>query len=161
MNSKKIYDLKEARLKIEQYCVYQDRCHMEVEKKLKSYGLNQESIDFLMELLIEDKFVNEERYARAFTRGSYRHKKWGWNKIKMNLKQKQIGSYCIKQAFKEIDQTEYREMIGYQLQKKWSGIKGDSSYEKEVKLTRFGISRGYEYEIIQMCIEDIRHLDSQ
>jgi len=153
--SKKVYDIEMAKLKIEQYCVYQDRCHSEVEEKLKSFGLIQNVIDVLMESLIENKFLDEERYARAYTRGAYRHKKWGWVKIKNQLKQKGLTSYCIKKSYEEIDQEEYNEMIQYQLKKKWQTIKGKNKYDKINKLTRFGLTRGYEYETITSLLNDI------
>lgn len=154
-NIKKVYELKEAQLKIEQYCVYQDRCHFEVEEKLKSYGLIELSVDVIMESLIENKFLDEERFARSFTRGSYRHKKWGWNKIKMHLKNKRLTSYCIKKGKEEIILEEYLQMIEYELSKKWKSITGKSHYEKVNKLTRFGISRGYEYEFITNCFDEL------
>ena len=78
---KRIYSLEEAQKKIEYYCAYQERCHLEVTTRLKSFGLLPVSIDHLIVKLMESNFLNEERYARAFVSGKFRIKKWGRIKI--------------------------------------------------------------------------------
>jgi regulatory protein len=153
MSPKKVYDLQEAKVKIEQYCVYQDRCFLEVEQKLKSYGLIQVSIDFLIDHLMENNFVNEERFARSFVRGAYRHKKWGRKKIIQALKLKQLTQKCISIGLEEIDREEYFGMIEHELKKKANSTKAKSEYEKKNKILRFGLSRGYEYDIMMDILE--------
>lgn len=149
----KSYNIQEVRLKIEQYCAYQDRCIHEVEQKLKPFNLQADEIENLIEGLINNKFIDENRFAQSYTRGSYRHKKWGWNKIKMNLKTKRISTSSIQHAYKEIDQEEYYQMIKAELTKKWPSIKGKSDFDKSTKLIRFGIGRGYEYDIISEILK--------
>lgn len=153
-NQKSFY-LQEVQVKIEQYCAYQDRCVYDVKQKLKTFDLCENEIIFLIEELTKQKFIDEERYAASYTRGSYRFKKWGWNKIKVNLISKKISDYHINLAFQEIDQQEYYTMISHELSKKWPSINGKSDFDKKNKLIRFGISRGYEYDIINDLIHDI------
>ncbi len=145
--------LKEIQLKIEQYCAYQDRCKFEVEQKLKSFHIPLEDINNIMDRLINEKFIDEIRYAQSYTRGSYRHKKWGRNKIKANLIAKKIDNKITNIAFNEIDTEEYNLMIFHELSKKWPSIKANSDFDKKNKLIRFGISRGYEFDIISSFLE--------
>ena len=103
----KIYDLDIARQKIQAYCAYQERCHQEVTKKLKSWGLIPDAIDLLITELMQANFLNEERYSRAFARGKFRIKKWGKVKIRSALKSKNIFQKCIDLAMEEIDDEAY------------------------------------------------------
>lgn len=151
----KTYNLQEIKLKIEQYCAYQDRCKYEVEQKLRTFNLSMGEIDTLINTLVDLKFIDELRYVQAYTRGSYRHKKWGWNKIKVNLIAKQIDREYIETGYLEIDKTEYKEMIYAELTKKWPTIKANSDFEKRNKLIRFGTSRGYEYDFIASFIDSM------
>ena len=144
----KSFSLQEVQIKIEQFCAYQDRCIYDVKQKLKAYDLSEEDVNVLIEALTKHKFIDEKRYVLSYTRGSYRFKKWGWNKIKVNLMAKKIDDQYLNLAFDEIDQEEYYIMISDELHKKWPTIKGKSDFDKKNKLIRFGISRGYEYDII-------------
>ena len=99
----KVYDLNIARDKIQAYCAYQERCHLEVEKKLKSWGLIPDAVDMIVVQLMQQNFLNEERFARSFARGKFRIKKWGRIKIKLELKKKSIYAKCIEYAMEEID----------------------------------------------------------
>ncbi len=101
--------------------------------RLKSYDLQPNEVEHLINGLIDDKFINNTRYAQSYTRGSYRHKKWGWNKIKVNLLSKKIDNESIQLAYKEIDQEEYLQMITSELVKKWPMIKGKSEFDKTNK----------------------------
>lgn len=148
-------NLKDIQLKIEHYCAYQDRCRFEVEQKLQSFQLPSDDINNIINQLIDEKFLDEHRYAQSYTRGSYRHKKWGWNKIKANLLAKRLDHHIINIAYNEIDQNEYNQMVFEELNKKWPNIKAKSDFDKKNKLIRFGISRGYEYDIISSFIEQI------
>ena len=150
---KPVLDLKIAKQKIEHFCAYQERCHQEVEKKLKSYGLIPLAIDHLMEQLIDEDFLDEERFARAYARGSFRHKKWGWKKIELELKKRNISTYCREKAYSEIDLDEYRLLLSSVLEKK--EVKGHSRYQKEQKLIKYAMSRGFEYELTRSVLDDL------
>jgi hypothetical protein len=89
-------------MKLKHYCGYQDRCHQEVKEKLYSLKLGKASVEMLLSRLIEEDYLNEERYAKAFVRGHFRQKQWGKVKIAYGLKQKRISEYNIKKAMKEI-----------------------------------------------------------
>jgi len=150
----KVYDLQIAKEKIQAYCAYQERCHQEVTKKLKSWGLIPDAVDMLIGDLMEFNFLSEERYARSFSRGKFRIKKWGRVKIRMELKKREIYSKCIDFAMEEIDADDYYDTLKEVLQKKSRLEKESNPYKRKAKLTRYLVSRGYEYDLICMAMDD-------
>ena len=152
----KIYDLNTAREKIQAYCAYQERCHMEVTMKLKSWGLIQEAIDLLIVELIQYNFLNEERYARSFARGKFRIKKWGKIKIRTALKKRDVYFKCIDLAMLEIDDKTYFNTLKELLQKKNETVKETNSYKRKMKLTSYLVSRGYEYDLIHDALVELK-----
>ena len=96
MNNEKFYSVQEATKKLESYCAYQDRCHKEVESKLRAMGMIPEAKDQIIGHLIKENYLNEERFSKSFARGKFRIKKWGKNRIVNELKQRQITKYNIK-----------------------------------------------------------------
>ena len=152
----KIYDLHTAREKIQAYCAYQERCHMEVRMKLKSWGLIQEAIDLLIVELIQFNFLNEERYAGSFARGKFRIKKWGKIKIRMALKKRDINFKCIDLSMLEIDDKTYFNTLKELLQKKNETVKETNSYKRKMKLTSYLVSRGYEYDLINDALVELK-----
>lgn len=150
----KVYDLKIAKEKIQLFCAYQDRCHQEVVKKLQSWGLIPDAVDMLLSELIKQNFLNEERYARSFARGKFRIKKWGRLKIIQELRKKGVYSKCIDFALKEIDEQDYINTLKEVLQKKSFFEKELNPYQRKVKLTKYLASKGYEYDLIRMIIDE-------
>ena len=151
----KIYDLQIAREKIQAYCAYQERCHQEVTRKLKSWGLISEAIELLISELMQFNFLNEERYARSFSRGKFRIKKWGRKKIRAELKKREVYDKCIDFAMEEIDDKAYFETLKEVLQKKNEHEKESDPYRRKAKLTRYLVSRGYEYDLIRDALEEL------
>ena len=152
----KIYDLNTAREKIQAYCAYQERCHMEGTMKLKSWGLIQEAIDLLIIELIQFNFLNEERYARSYARGKFRIKKWGKLKIRMALKKREVYFKCIDLAMLEIDDKTYLNTLKEILQKKNDVLKETNSYKRKMKLIRYLVTRGYEYDLIHDALVELK-----
>lgn len=129
---------------------------MEVRMKLKSWGLIQEAIDLLIVELIQFKFLNEERYARSFARGKFRIKKWGKIKIRMALKKRDINFKCIDLSMLEIDDKTYFNTLKELLQKKNETVKETNSYKRKMKLTSYLVSRGYEYDLINDALVELK-----
>ena len=152
----KIYDLHTAREKIQAYCAYQERCHMEISMKLKSWGLIQEAIDLLIIELIQFNFLNEERYARSYARGKFRIKKWGKLKIRMALKKREVSFKCIDIAMLEIDDKTYLNTLKELLQKKNDVLKETNSYKRKIKLIQYLVTRGYEYDLIHDALVELK-----
>lgn len=145
---KKIYDKKSAKVKIEQYCAYQERSQQEVRDKLYDMGLHQQEVEELISELVVDNFLNEERFAITYARGKFRIKHWGKNKIKQNLKLKRVSEYCIKKALKEIDPDEYYEVLKIELQKKSDKLKDKDPFIRKNKIAQYLGSRGFEMDLV-------------
>tara|TARA_R110002126_G_scaffold274972_1_gene420284 strand:+ start:26588 stop:27058 length:471 start_codon:yes stop_codon:yes gene_type:complete len=152
---KKIYTVNEIKRKIEQYCVYQDRCHKEVEQKIREYQLIPEARELILLSLMKDNFLNEERFARSFARGKFRIKSWGKQRIVRELKFKDISAYNIKTALKEIDETEYIATIYRITENRNAVISESNSYKRKQKLIGFLMRKGFENELIYKVVTEI------
>ena len=115
---KKYTSKAEALSKLQGYCAYQDRCHQEVRSKLLDLGIYGNDLEEIMADLIQENFLNEERYARSFARGKFRIKKWGRNRIRRELKMRDISDYCLRKAMAEIEEEEYLKTLRKVLEKK-------------------------------------------
>lgn len=148
MASQKIYELDVARDKIQKYCAYQERAHSEVVTKLKSFGLTEVAVDALVLELLQLNFLNEERFARAYASGKFRMKKWGKQKIKQGLKQKQVSEKCIELGLSEIDENEYLTALKSVLERKWETTKESNPFAKKKKVANYLFNRGFESDMI-------------
>ena len=155
----KTYTLIEAKRVLESYCVYQDRCHKEVEDKLSKMRLIPEIIEEIITHLIAENFLNETRFAQSYARGKFRIKKWGKNRIKQELKFRNISSYNIKKGLAEIDNDEYLQTLHSQIQKKLDTIKETNRFKKKKKIFDALLRLGYESSLIQESISPF--FDSQ
>lgn len=135
--------------KIKYYCGYQERCHAEVKEKLYSFGLRSHEVETLMALVIEEGYLNEERFAIAFAGGKFRMKQWGKEKIKNELFKKRVTGYCLKIALAEIDAQDYQRTFEKLAKAKWTSLKGERNiYVKKGKTKNYLIQKGYEISLI-------------
>ncbi len=133
---------------MQKYCAYQDRCHSEVRHKLISLGIYGDDLEEIIFDLIQENFLNEERFARSYARGKFRIKQWGRNKIIRELNARQVSEYCIRMALEEIDEEEYLQTLKKLAQKKWKEYRGMKNFERKGRLARYLSSRGFENELI-------------
>ncbi|MBK8562665.1 MAG: RecX family transcriptional regulator [Saprospiraceae bacterium] len=145
---KKYISKAEALIKLQRYCAYQDRCHAEVRTKLIELGCYGQDLEDVMASLIEEKFLDEERFARSFARGKFRMKQWGRNRILQELKQRQISDYCIRKAMEEISEQDYLITLKEVLEKRASQIAEADDFARKGKLAHYAMSRGYEGELV-------------
>lgn len=153
MQEKKLFTFDEIKQKLVNYCVYQDRSHSEVEQKMKEYVLIPEAKEEILIFLIQENYLNEERFAKSYTRGKFYIKKWGKNKIKNSLLQKGITEKLIQKSFDEIAEKDYEKTLLDLIEKTIITYKGLKDYQKKQKLIKFLISKGYEYELILKILE--------
>jgi regulatory protein len=142
--------------KIKQYCAWQERCHAEVREKLFSFGLNKTESDEIISMLINENYLNEERFAIQFAGGKFRMKQWGRIKIKQALKFKQVSDYCIKKALKEIDDISYEKTLRKLTEQKLKTLKSEKNiFIKRRKLQDFLLQRGFENELVREAVNNI------
>jgi regulatory protein len=148
----------QALQKLRHYCAYQERCHVEVKEKLYSFGLRKQMVEESMAQLIEEDYLNEERFAIQFAGGKFRMKQWGQVKIKHALKQKQVSDYCIKKALKELDAADYEKTLHKLAKQKWDTIKGEgvNLFEKMAKTTDYLLQKGYEPELVRQVVQQLK-----
>ena len=155
MNEKKYFSIEEIKRKLEGYCVYQDRCHKEIETRLKEFILIEEARNQIILHLLEHNFLNEERFSKSFARGKFRIKKWGKQRIVRELKQRDVSAYNIKTALKEIDEDAYLVTVVEITEKRNQLIREPNIYKRKKKLSDFLIRKGYEYDLIFKTIDAV------
>jgi len=142
--------------KIKQYCIYQERCHAEVKEKLYSFGIYKKEIDPFIAQLIEENYLNEERFAIQYAGGKFRMKQWGKVKIKYALKQKQVSDYCIKKALLQIAESDYQKTLQKLAAQKLKTLKSEKNiFIKKRKLQDFLLQKGYEPKLIKPIINAV------
>ena len=136
--------------KLKHYCGYQERSHTEVRQKLYSFGLLKKEVEELISRLIEEEYLNEEKFALQFASGKSRIKGWGKQKIRYELRQKAISESCIAKALKLLDDKEYAASFKRQADKKWLALRSEKNiFVKKNKWQQFLLQRGFEPAIIK------------
>ncbi len=148
MQNQKSFTVEKALKLLERYCSYQERCHKEVETKLYEMNVALEAREYILLHLLEHNFLNEERFAKSFARGKFRIKKWGKQRIVRELKFRNISSYNINTALKEIDPTEYIDTLNELALKRLHMISEANSFKKRKKLADYLLYRGWENDLV-------------
>ncbi len=138
----------QAKQKALRYCVYQERAHQEVKKKLFELGLRTSEVDELLAYLITEGFLNEARFAKLFAGGKFRVKKWGRIKIVHALERKGLTKNCIRIGLKEIDEADYLHTLEELLKLKISELAESNVYVARDKASKYAIQKGYEPELV-------------
>jgi regulatory protein len=143
-------------------CSTSEQCLSDVEAKLKRYDLSEEERTRILQHLVEEKYIDDKRYAEAFVRDKYRFNKWGRIKIAQGLRMKGIDNGTVNEAMGVIDETEYLHILRELIKAKRKSIRGKSDYEVNGKLIRFAIGRGFEFAAIRSCMDvDENYDDSE
>ena len=147
------YTVKEATFKLMQYCAYRDRSQKEVEDKLVEMRMIPAAREEIIIKLMQENFLNEERFARSFVRGKFRIKKWGRYKIKQELKLKEISLPIIKLAMTEIKENEYKSTLYHLAEKKLNLLSEPDKFKLKKKLTDHLLRKGYEASLVFETVE--------
>lgn len=154
----KTYTLKEATAKMMKFCAYQERCHQEIEKKLIEMRMIPEARQEIIYRLIQENFLNEERFAKSFASGKFNQKKWGKIRIVRELKLRNISRFNIVSALKEISPASYLETFEELSTKKWKNTNENNLLKKKKKVADYLFYRGWESELV---FEKIQKLEEQ
>ena len=142
--------------KIKHYCAYQERSHAEVKKKLYGFGLYKNEVELLMSQLIEENYLNEERFAYAFAGGKFRIKQWGKTKIKYELKLRQVSDYSIKKALAQIDEDDYLKTLNKIAAEKLATLKSEKNiFTKKSKLQNYLVGKGFEFNLVGDVVKNV------
>jgi regulatory protein len=151
----KITDEKAAYSKAGHYCAYQERSQQEVRDKLYEWGLHSNAVENIISGLIADNFLNEERFAKAYTQGKFKQKGWGKIKIKQGLKLKKVPDVLIKKALQTIAGDDYLQSLQKVLIKKAALITEKQPFKRKYKLQQYALSRGYENDLIHDVLKEL------
>ena len=141
--------------KMAKYCAYQERCVKDVRDKLKTFDIPEEDKTKILDYLLDNRFVNDERYAKAFVRGKVNQSGWGVNKIRFHLIQKGIDKDIIDEALVQTDEEAYRQRLIEILKTKAKTIKAASDYEKKRKLAAYAMQKGFEGSLVWETLKDL------
>lgn len=142
--------------KIRHFCAYQERCHREVKDKLFEFGMKSDQADAMISKLIEEKYLDEERYAVAYAGGKFRMKQWGKVKIRYELKNNQVSEYCIKKALATIDEEEYYQTLKKLFNSKLKSLSSEKSIlGKKRKIQAYLLQKGFESSLIGDLLREI------
>lgn len=141
--------------KLEFFCSYQERCYKEVEEKLYSFKISAAEKEKILIYLIENNFINEERFAQSFVRGKHNYKFWGKNRIVNELKFRNISSKIIETALKEIPEATYLENFHQLAEKHWNSITERKGPKKNKKFVDFLLRKGYETGLIYEKLNEL------
>ncbi len=154
--NKKYLSYEEAVKKLQNYCAYQERCQEEVRSKLIELGVYGEELDCVIADLIEENYLNEQRFAVCFAGGKFRIKHWGRKKIVQELKAKKISDYSIRKALEsEISEADYNNTLLDVLKKKANLLSEKDPYKRKQKLVQYAMSRGFETELVLEILKEM------
>ncbi len=143
----------EARNKAAAFCAASEHSRLEVSEKLQKWGVGDDASGRILDYLEAEKYIDEERYCRAFINDKFRFSKWGKLKIKEALYQKGISSAVAWRHLNEINEEEYQAVLCEILTSKQKSVRAKDDYELRVKLARFAVNRGFEWKDIQICLQ--------
>ena len=142
----------EAYLQLAALCAQTEHCRQEMLDKMKRWGLDEGVKDRIISRLVKERFVDDERYARAFVKDKVRYNKWGRRKIQQALWMKRIDEHIQQQVLDEIEEREYLDVLRPLLKQKRKSVKAQNDYELNQKLIRFALGRGFTFDVIRQCI---------
>ena len=141
--------------KLAKYCAYPERCLKDVVDKMKAFDLNEDDKKEILNYLIDNRFVDNERFARSFVRGKVNQSGWGVNKIRFHLLQKGIEKSIIDEALQGLDDENYRQRLCDILKSKLKTVKAENDFEKRRKLAAYAIQKGFEPNLVFTLVKEI------
>lgn len=141
--------------KMAKYCAYQERCVKDVRDKLKTFEIPEKEKTKIIDYLLDNRFVNDERFAKSFVRGKINQSGWGVNKIRFHLIQKGIDKDTIDEALGQTDEDAYRQRLIDILRMKVKTVKADSDFEKKRKLAAYAMQKGFEGSLVWEVLKNL------
>ena len=155
MHQNKTYSVEEAKLKMQHFCAYQERCHKEVREKLKTMRMIPEVIDLILVDLIQSNYLNEGRFAQQYAHGKFRIKHWGKQRIKRELQLREISNYAIENALKEISEEDYMETLYALAEKRLGQVHESHPQKRKKKICDYLLYRGWESHLVYEAVNSL------
>jgi regulatory protein len=149
----------EAYLQLATLCARAEHCQQEMRDKMKRWGLDEQVQERIVARLVKERFVDDERYARAFVKDKVRYNKWGRRKVQQGLWMKRIDEDIQQRVLADVDDKEYLEVLRPLLKQKRKSTKAENDYELNQKLMRFALGRGFTFDIIRQCLDVDEEMD--
>lgn len=161
MNSrmKKPMTEQEALLRATTLCAQCEQCEHNIREKMVKWGLDSGACDRIIDYLYDEKYLDEQRFAHAYARDKMRYNRWGRKKIEQGLRLLRVGTSSCREALADLPEEEYRDILADILNTKARSVKAESGYERNGKLIRFAIGRGFEMDLILQCLPDRDEVD--
>ncbi len=141
--------------KLTALCSSAEYCSHDMIEKMRRWEVDEEVQARIMDHLLRERYIDEERYCRYFVKDKLRFNKWGRRKIEMALAQKRVPKEIVANVLGEIGDSEYVEILRPLLRQKERSVKARNDYELNIKLARFAMNRGFGYDIIRQCLGDM------
>jgi len=149
----------EAYLQLAALCAQAEHCRQEMREKMRRWGLDEAAQERVVSRLVKERFVDDERYARAFVKDKVRYNKWGRRKVQQGLWVKRIDDDIQHRVLAEVDDKAYLDVLRPLLKQKRKATKAESDYELNQKLVRFALGRGFTFDIIRQCLDVDEEMD--
>ena len=153
MQTNKTLTEQEAYLRLAALCVQAEHCRYEMDEKMRRWGLDDEARERVLTRLVAERYIDEERYCRAFVADKIRYNKWGRRKVEQALWMKRIDTAISQQVLDDVDDREYVAVLKPLIAQKRRSTKARSDYELNMKLIQFARSRGFDFNIIKQCMD--------
>jgi len=149
----------EAYLQLATPCAQAEHCEQEMRDKMKRWEIDETAQNRIIDRLVKERYIDNERYARAFVKDKIRYNKWGRRKVQQALWMKRIDNDIQQRVLDEIDDKEYLDVLRPLLKQKRKSTKAANNYELNQKLVRFALGRGFTFDIIRQCLEVDEEMD--
>ena len=149
----------EAYLQLATLCAQAEHCEQEMRDKMKRWEIDETAQNRIIDRLVKERYIDNERYARAFVKDKIRYNKWGMRKVQKALWMKRIDNDIQQRVLDEIDDKEYLDVLRPLLKQKRKSTKAANDYELNQKLVRFALGRGFTFDIIRQCLEVDEEMD--
>ena len=156
---KKEISEQEAYLQLAALCAQAEHCQQEMRDKMKRWNIDETAQNRVIARLVKERYIDDERFARAFVKDKIRYNKWGRRKVQQALWMKRIDDEIQQRVLDEIDDKEYLDVLRPLLKQKRKSIKADSDYELNQKLVRFALGRGFTFDLIRQCLDVDDNMD--
>ncbi len=143
-------------MKLATLCARSEHCQHDMLEKMRQWEVDEETQAQVMERLVKEHYVDDERYTRAFVHDKIQYNQWGRRKIEQALWLKHIDADTVKAVLDEVDDEEYIAILRPLLKQKRKSVKARNDYEQNLKLMKWAMGRGFTFDIIRQCmtIED-------